>query len=64
MNPSPSREQSRIIVLMLSVPNRFRLMFGQPFLPGDPGVERYLEALKERRENEKAEKPKQQPTNE
>lgn len=35
-----SREQSRLIVLMLSEPNRFRLMFGQPFFPG-PDVDRY-----------------------
>lgn len=41
-----SREQSRLIVDMLSVPNRFRLMFGQPFFPG-PDVERYEEAIKQ-----------------
>lgn len=40
-----SRAESRRIVLMLSVPNRFRLMFGQPFFPG-PDVDRYEEAMK------------------
>jgi hypothetical protein len=41
-----SREQSRLIVDKLSVPNRFRLMFGQPFFP-EPDVERYEEAMRE-----------------
>lgn len=45
-----SREQNRLIVDMLSVPNRFRLMFGQPFFPG-PDVDRYEEAVAQYKES-------------
>lgn len=62
MNHGPSREQSRLIVLMLSEPNRLRLMFGQPLFPG-PDVEQYEAAMKQYNQDG-ADKPKQQPTNE
>jgi hypothetical protein len=34
----PARERSQRALALLRPGNRFRLMFGQPLLPGDPGV--------------------------
>lgn len=48
-----SREESRRIVSLLHPGNRFRLMFGQPFLPGDEaGVEACNLAIKQYETNE------------
>lgn len=54
-----SREESRRIVNLLHPGNRFRLMAGQPFLPGDEaGVQKYEEAMRQ------IEEPKEETTNE
>lgn len=48
-----SRKESRRIVSLLHRGNRFRLMAGQPFLPGDEaGVQKYEEAIKQYETNE------------